>query len=95
MTSMLTVYNATMGHTNIVGDGDLFLSWTPGKATAWLQRTNYEDVELRVDREVYSVSVSYHLSVPDGLSEMILSIVASMRITPGDISCCSWWTVDH
>lgn len=72
----LYLNNATLGHTNIVGDDDLFLTWMPGTAKAWIKRTKYEDIELRLDREVYSVSVSYHLSGPDGLSEMILSIVA-------------------
>jgi hypothetical protein len=55
---MLPLFNAYIGYTRSVGDGDLFLAWTPGGSTIFIRKTHLEEIELRLDRDVCEVMVS-------------------------------------
>lgn len=71
---MLSINNAYLGFTRVVGDNDFFLSWTPGGSTAYLRRAGFEEIELRMDREVCEIFVG-SLSLPMDMQPEILFIV--------------------
>ena len=54
----LSVLDAYIGYSHIPGGNhDLLVGWTPGLSELYIKRMNFEEIELRMDREISHTEV--------------------------------------